>query len=158
MAQHDKHTPIYSIGTVASMLGISVQTIRLYEQRGLLVVEKSEGNQRRYSQSDVERLECIRKTINEEKISIEGIRRIHSMIPCWEHIQCPMEQRIVCPAYMRHDAGCWTYKHQSNICSQHNCRDCAIYQQSVDCNNIKSLIRKDPQPLHTIETVIAVII
>ncbi len=144
MEQSNKTTPIYSIGAVATMLGISVQTIRLYEQRGLLVIEKSEGNQRRYSPSDVERLECLRKTINEDKISIEGIRRLHSMIPCWEHIQCPMEQRITCPAYLRHDAGCWTYKHQSNACTENSCRNCEIYKQSVDCNKIKSLIRKDP--------------
>ncbi len=137
---------MYSIGTVATLLNISVQTIRLYEQRGLLIIEKSDGNQRKYSQSDIERLECIRKTINEEKISIEGIRRIQAMIPCWEHIQCPMEQRTQCPAYLRHDAGCWTYKHQSNVCSENNCRDCKIYKHSIDCNNIKSLIRKHQTP------------
>ena len=55
--------PIYSIGTVARMLGISVFTLRMYEREGLLIAHKADSNQRRYSASDVERLQCIRRAI-----------------------------------------------------------------------------------------------
>jgi len=137
----DPLLPVFTVGTVARMLGISVQMLRLYEQRGLLLVKKSAGNQRLYSPTDVERLKCIRHAITEEKISIEGIRKIHALIPCWVHVNCPIEQRSICPAYERNDAGCWTYKHQTNVCADHNCHECENYLLSSNCGEIKKLIR-----------------
>ncbi len=152
MEPKDDKIPLFTIGTVARMLDVSVATLRLYDRKGLLVVHKSEGNQRLYSPADVERLRCIRTAINEHKISIEGIRRIHSMIPCWEHVQCPPEQKLGCPAYNSPEAGCWTYKHLSNACADRQCRDCKVYQLSSDCANIKRLVHNItlPEPLsHT---------
>jgi MerR family transcriptional regulator, heat shock protein HspR len=134
------NTPTLPIGAAAEKLKVSVETIRLYERKGLILSTKTEGNQRVFSQSDIERIQCIRVAINEHKISIEGIRRIQSFIPCWEHIQCPKEQRVKCPAYHRPDAGCWTYKHKQNKCADRHCRDCTVYQLSGDCEKIKSLI------------------
>ncbi|MDK9700301.1 MAG: MerR family transcriptional regulator [bacterium] len=137
----DPLLPVFTVGTVARILKVSVQTLRLYEQRGLIIIKKSTGNQRLYSVADVERLKCIRHAITEEKISIEGIRKIHAMIPCWIHVNCPMEQRIQCPSYERNDAGCWTYKHQSNVCADRDCQTCEIYLMSNNCSEIKHLIR-----------------
>ncbi|MCX6144388.1 MAG: MerR family transcriptional regulator [Ignavibacteriales bacterium] len=140
-------TPLHSIGTVARMLGVSVQTLRMYERRGLILAQKSAGNQRLYSQSDIERLKCIRTAISNHKISIEGIRRIQSMVPCWENVQCPMEQRVECPAYTAFDAGCWTYKHKTNVCAGRDCLHCKVYLLSGDCGQIKSLVHHQPAPL-----------
>ena len=140
MKKQDKNTPELTIGSVAKTLGISAESIRLYERKGLILITKTEGNQRLFSQSDVERLECIRTAINEHKISIEGIRRIQSLVPCWEYIRCPAEQRDSCPAYHRPEAGCWTYKHKQNDCADRECRNCQVYQLSGDCEKIKSLI------------------
>ena len=136
----DSKAPLFTIGTVAKLLGVSVGTLRLYDRKGLLVVHKSDGNQRLYSEVDVERLRCIRTAINEHKISIEGIRRIHSMIPCWDHVKCSPEQKLGCPAYNSPEAGCWTYKHAHNACADRLCRDCIVYQLSSDCENIKRLV------------------
>jgi MerR family transcriptional regulator, heat shock protein HspR len=133
--------PTYSIGTVARMLGVSVEAIRLYERKGLLLTSRSEGQQRLYAESDVERLRCIRSAINDHKISIEGIRRIHSMIPCWEHIRCTDEERNACPAYHRSQAGCWTYHHEGNACAGRSCRSCNVYLLSADCDKVKDLIQ-----------------
>jgi MerR family transcriptional regulator/heat shock protein HspR len=133
-------TPLHTIGSVARILGVSVQTLRMYERRGLILAQKSAGNQRLYSQSDIERLKCIRMSISKHKISIEGIRRIQSMIPCWENVQCPMEQRVECPAFAESDAGCWTYKHKSNVCAGRDCLHCNVYLLAGDCEQIKSLV------------------
>lgn len=143
----NKETPLFSIGTVARMLGVSVQTLRLYERRGLILAQKSSGNQRLYSESDVERLKCIRASISKHKISIEGIRRIQSMVPCWENVQCPMEQRMACPAFIASDAGCWTYKHKTNVCAGRDCRHCKVYLLAGDCEKIKSLVHHQPSRL-----------
>jgi MerR family transcriptional regulator, heat shock protein HspR len=133
--------PVFSIGTVARMLDVSVEVIRLYERKGLILASRSNGQQRLYSESDVERLRCIRKAINEHKISIEGIRRIHSMIPCWEHIHCTPQERDNCPAYHLSLAGCWTHRHEQNVCAARDCRTCKVYQLSANCDKVKELIQ-----------------
>ena len=57
--------PVYAISTAARLLGISVHTLRMYEKEGLIVPFKSNGNQRKYSDMDLERLRCIRRAIKE---------------------------------------------------------------------------------------------
>jgi DNA-binding transcriptional MerR regulator len=53
---------VYSIGAVAKMLGIPVQTLRSWEDRYREVVPvRSAGGQRLYSRDDVERLRFIRE-------------------------------------------------------------------------------------------------
>ena len=141
MQKNQSDTPAYSIGTVARLLGVSVEVLRLYERRGLILLSRSDGKQRLYSESDVERLRCIRAAINDHKISIEGIRRIHAMIPCWEHVCCSVQERDACPAYHLFQAGCWTYKHQGNPCAQRDCRSCKVYQLSSDCEKVRGLIQ-----------------
>ncbi len=147
----EKNIPAFTIAAVARRLRVSVETLRLYDRKGLILVEKSEGNQRRYSESDIERLECIRAAINEHKISIEGIRHIHSMIPCWEYVNCPMEQRLACPAFNTPEAGCWTYKHLDNACKGRDCRGCRVYQLSSDCKTVKQMIIQKTSASHVLE-------
>lgn len=49
------------IGDLSARTGCKVQTIRYYEQIGLMPVpERTEGRQRRYGQSDIDRLGFIR--------------------------------------------------------------------------------------------------
>jgi MerR family transcriptional regulator, heat shock protein HspR len=140
MSTQEKDILMLNIGAAAEKLGISAEAIRMYERKGLIITKKTPGNQRLFSQSDIERLECIRTAINGHKISIEGIRRIQSLVPCWEHIHCDEDKRKKCPAYHRPNAGCWTYRHQHNECSNLDCYECSVYRLSGDCENIKSLI------------------
>ncbi len=50
-----------SIGTMSRKTGTNVQTIRYYEQIGLLPEpERSQGGQRRYHNTDLDRLSFIR--------------------------------------------------------------------------------------------------
>ena len=147
MEKRVEATPIYSIGEVAAALGISVEMIRLYDRLGLIIISKSEKGRRVFSDIDIERLKCIRSAINDHKISIEGILRMQSLVPCWSHIQCPENQRKECPAFLRSSGGCWTYKHNNNQCAGLECEDCKVYQLSGTCESIKSLIYKDILPL-----------
>ena len=137
-----KESTIYSIGEVANLLGVSVQILRLYEERGLVLIQKSAGNQRIYTEDDIERIRCIRNAINQQKISMEGIRKIHSLIPCWEMVNCPHKKRSECHAYISHDAGCWTYEQKNTDCATRDCRACKVYQLSSDCGTIKKLIQR----------------
>lgn len=81
----DGGRPLYSIGVVADLLGVSGQTLRLYESQGLIKPARRKG-ERYYSQKDLRWLHCLRRLIHEEKVSIEGVKRLLRFAPCWEII------------------------------------------------------------------------
>lgn len=65
-----------TIGDLSKTTGVKVPTIRYYEQMGLLShAERTEGNQRRYSKSERERLSFI-KHARELGLTIEAIREL----------------------------------------------------------------------------------
>ena len=52
--------PIYSIGAVASMLGVETATVRKWEDRyGIVVPARSKGEQRVYSRDELEQLRFV---------------------------------------------------------------------------------------------------
>jgi DNA-binding transcriptional MerR regulator len=68
-----------TIGAVAAETGSNVQTIRYYEQIGLLPpAERTEGNQRRYGHEHVARLAFIRHS-RELGFPLEAIRELLSL-------------------------------------------------------------------------------
>ena len=54
------------------------QTLRVYEQKGLVNPGRSRGNTRLYSQADIERLELIGR-LTDEGINLAGVVRILDM-------------------------------------------------------------------------------
>ena len=132
--------PLYPISSAAKILDISVHTLRMYEREGLIIPYKKESNHRLYSRADVERLQCIRKAINESKISIAGIKTIYSLIPCWEIVNCPVEDRKNCQAFKAHSQPCWSFVHEKNACEKKECRVCDVYIKYAECGKIKELI------------------
>lgn len=133
--------PVYSISIAAKLLGISIQMLRIYEKEGLILPYKKESGQRLYSQNDLHRIECIRNTISEKKISINGIKSLYSVIPCWEYINCSMEEREQCPAYLENTQPCWSYEDRELSCHIADCRECKIYMELADCSNAKEIIK-----------------
>ncbi|PZU85464.1 MAG: MerR family transcriptional regulator [Shinella sp.] len=78
-----------TIGDLSRTTGVKVPTIRYYEQMGLLVPpERTEGNQRRYSKSERERLSFIRHA-RELGLTIEAIREL---IDLSQHPEKPCEE------------------------------------------------------------------
>ncbi|MDQ3714690.1 MAG: MerR family transcriptional regulator [Actinomycetota bacterium] len=47
---------VFGISVAADLVGMGVQNLRLYERRGLLEPDRTEGGTRRYSQDDLDRL------------------------------------------------------------------------------------------------------
>ena len=72
----DLNNPKYTISNAANLLDISVHTMRMYEREGLVIPFKKESGQRLYSDNDIERITCIRYSIKEEKLNIQGIKKI----------------------------------------------------------------------------------
>jgi MerR family transcriptional regulator/heat shock protein HspR len=54
---------VYAISVAAELVGMGSQTLRLYEQRGLLEPARSAGGTRRYSSDDLERLRRISQLV-----------------------------------------------------------------------------------------------
>lgn len=94
---------LYTIGEAADILGVSIPTIRMYEREGLIIPHRKHSKHRRFSQNDVERIRCIRTMINHDKVSIAGIRRLLSLIPCWKILNCSPDERESCAAFHQHE-------------------------------------------------------
>lgn len=133
--------PLYTISTVAKILDVSIHTLRLYEREGLIMPQRKESGHRLYSDSDIERLKCIRDAITEKKFSIASIKAMYSLVPCWSIVECTAEERGGCEAYHNYSQPCWTFTHKSNRCRDLDCRDCDIYKKYTQCGNIKDLIQ-----------------
>jgi DNA-binding transcriptional MerR regulator len=50
---------VYGISVAAELVGMGVQNLRLYEARGLLAPDRTDGGTRRYSADDLDRLRRI---------------------------------------------------------------------------------------------------
>jgi MerR family transcriptional regulator/heat shock protein HspR len=134
------HQVIYSIGKAAALLGISVPTLRLYEREGLLLPIRKPSGHRLYTPDDLERVRCIRETINKKKISIAGIRRLLALMPCWKIKKCPDNIRDRCPAFLNGETPCWTLKNRPWECADADCRSCPVYGELADCTRVRSMI------------------
>ena len=139
-------TPLYPIGTAARMLGVSIHTLRMYERKGLILPHHAPSNQRLYTDRDIARVRCIRDAINVDKISIEGIRRVLSLLPCWLIINCPEGERTGCSSYAGGSGPCWHSKGKGTHCLSLQCRECTVYTEFGECHKIKMKLQELLQP------------
>lgn len=136
-----KDEPVFPISKAAELLKISIPTLRMYEREGLIIPFKKKTNHRLFSQSDLDRIDCIRRAINESKISINGIKMIYSLIPCWSITGCTHEERKNCASYGQNHQPCWTEKHPDTVCENKDCRECPVYKDFSECGRIKESIK-----------------
>lgn len=71
----DRDRPVYMISVAAELAGVHPQTLRAYEQKGLVTPQRTSGNTRRYSQADIDRLALINE-LTSEGINLAGVMRI----------------------------------------------------------------------------------
>jgi len=141
----DKHEEpengdLLTIGAAADLIGVSVQTLRYYEQEGLIIPFHRGSKHRRYSTNDIERIRCMRVMINQEKVSIEGVKRLLSLIPCWNIKGCSLESRNSCDAFKMHSTPCWMVSNKSKECKNAECRICPVYTEITDCHTLKRVV------------------
>ena len=75
MVMDDRDMPVYMISVAAELAGVHPQTLRAYEQKGLVTPKRTEGNTRRYSRADIDKLELIGE-LTDEGINLAGVIRI----------------------------------------------------------------------------------
>ena len=74
-AEREADGATYGIGVAAELVGIGVQNLRLYEARGLLEPERTEGGTRRYSSNDLDRLRHIAALLK-DGLNLAGIAMV----------------------------------------------------------------------------------
>jgi MerR family transcriptional regulator, heat shock protein HspR len=68
--------PVYMIGIASELIGVHPQTLRMYEQKGLLRPRKSTGNTRLYSQEDVDLGRYIQRLTQEMGMNLAGVKKV----------------------------------------------------------------------------------
>jgi MerR family transcriptional regulator/heat shock protein HspR len=68
--------PIYMISVAAELVGVSPQTLRLYENKGLVRPQRTPGGTRLYSEADVERLQIIQRLTTELGLNHAGVELV----------------------------------------------------------------------------------
>jgi MerR family transcriptional regulator/heat shock protein HspR len=71
--------PRYMISVAAELVGMHPQTLRIYEQKGLVRPKRTAGNTRLYSDDDVERLRLIQQLTSEVGLNLVGVARVLHM-------------------------------------------------------------------------------
>ena len=72
-------TPKYMIGVAAELLGMHPQTLRMYEQRGLIRPRRTPGGTRLYSDDDLERVRRVTQLASGLGVSLQGAEYVVSL-------------------------------------------------------------------------------
>ncbi|HWN73792.1 MAG TPA: helix-turn-helix transcriptional regulator, partial [Solirubrobacterales bacterium] len=74
-ATFDQDQGVFMISVAAELAEMHPQTLRMYEQRGLIAPKRSPKNTRLYSQRDVERLRRIQE-MTAEGLNLAGVEMV----------------------------------------------------------------------------------
>jgi MerR family transcriptional regulator/heat shock protein HspR len=70
---------VFMISVAAELADMHPQTLRMYEQRGLIEPKRSPKGTRLYSQDDVERLRRIQEMTTELGMNLAGVERVFEL-------------------------------------------------------------------------------
>jgi MerR family transcriptional regulator, heat shock protein HspR len=85
-------TPKYTISVVAQMVGLHEQSLRMYERKGLIQPQRSDGNIRLFSDADVERVRCIKRLVDDLGVNLAGAEVILHMREQMDLMRQELEQ------------------------------------------------------------------
>jgi MerR family transcriptional regulator, heat shock protein HspR len=71
----DEHAALYSVGQVADMLGVQPAFLRRLDVEHVVQPARSDGGQRRYTRSEIGRVEQVSALAN-EGMTLSSIKRI----------------------------------------------------------------------------------
>jgi MerR family transcriptional regulator, heat shock protein HspR len=89
---NDNDRPRYMISVAAELVGMHPQTLRIYEQKGLVTPRRTAGNTRLYSDADVERLRLIQRLTSDWGLNLAGVERVLHMEDELERLRTRMER------------------------------------------------------------------
>jgi len=84
--------PRYMISVAAEFVGMHPQTLRMYEQKGLVRPRRTAGNTRLYSEADLERLRLIQKLTTKLGLNLAGVEAVLELEEQLQRMQARMER------------------------------------------------------------------
>jgi MerR family transcriptional regulator/heat shock protein HspR len=94
---NESDRPRYMISVAAELVGMHPQTLRMYEQKGLVSPRRTPGNTRLYSEADLERLRLIQRLTTEFGLNLAGVEvvlRMEDEVKRLRQRMDAMEQRM----------------------------------------------------------------
>ncbi|MCX6359074.1 MAG: MerR family transcriptional regulator [Armatimonadetes bacterium] len=88
----DQDEPVYMISIAAQLTGLHPQTVRLYERIGLVQPRRISNKNRLYSDSDILRLQQIRRFTQEMGVNLAGVEIILELLKRIEKLQDDIEE------------------------------------------------------------------
>ena len=84
--------PRYMISIAAELVGMHPQTLRMYEQKGLVQPQRTAGNTRLYSEADLERLRLIQRLTTELGLNLAGVQTVLDLEEQLQRMHTRMER------------------------------------------------------------------
>jgi MerR family transcriptional regulator/heat shock protein HspR len=84
--------PRYMISIAAELVGMHPQTLRMYEQKGLVNPQRTAGNTRLYSDADLERLRLIQRLTGQLGLNLAGVEAVLDLEEQLQRMRARMER------------------------------------------------------------------
>ena len=84
--------PRYMISVAAELAGMHPQTLRMYENRGLIRPARTPGGTRLYSEADVERLRLVQRLTTELGLNLAGVEHVLRLEDELRRLRARMDQ------------------------------------------------------------------
>jgi MerR family transcriptional regulator/heat shock protein HspR len=85
-------SPRYMISVAAELVGMHPQTLRIYEQKGLVRPKRTAGNTRLYSEADLARLKLIQRLTTELGLNLAGVEIVLDLEDQLRKMQARMDR------------------------------------------------------------------
>src|SRR5919202_4075375 len=72
----ERERPRYMISVAADLVGMHPQTLRIYENKGLVRPKRTAGGTRLYSELDLDRLRIIQRLTTELGLNLAGVELV----------------------------------------------------------------------------------
>ena len=88
----DQDRGVFMISVAAELADMHPQTLRMYEQKGLVQPKRTAGNTRLYSEADLERLRLIQRLTGELGLNLAGVEAVIGLEEQLRRMQARMER------------------------------------------------------------------
>lgn len=136
----DEDKSVYTIGTVAEIIGEHPETLRVWERNDLIHPDRK-GYQRKYSNNDLKRLKFIEYLLHEKGLNIAGVKQLISMYACWYKKNCKGGASKNSPIPVNESKPCW--KLEGTYCliagdKSEICSTCELIKKCQNCNECRT--------------------
>ncbi len=108
------------------MVNLSQKTIRDYEKMGMIKPKRDlRTNNRIYSDFEVEQIRHITYLLHRKGFTLQCLRRIFQLAPCWNIFDCEVKER--CPAFQSPALPCYEIRKTRETLCAGACEQCGVF-------------------------------